>query len=80
MTASARDATLVANEPAIPGTATSLLCIGLVTGAIECFWRSARIDRDDAGGTGPVVRRWRLAGVALIVTALALVERPRRPG
>jgi hypothetical protein len=72
-----REASPVADgASAPPAVSTSLLCIGLVAGAIECFWRSARIDPDDRQETDAARRRWRLTGAALIVAALALVRRP----
>jgi hypothetical protein len=58
----------------------SLLCVGLVAGAIECFWHSARIEGDDARETGASRRRWKLTGAALIAAALGLMRRPRKPG
>lgn len=72
-----REATPVAESVSVaPAVSTSLLCIGLVAGAIECFWRSAQMDRDDRQETQVARRRWRLAGAALIVAVLGLVRRP----
>jgi hypothetical protein len=53
-----------------------VLCIALVAGAIECFWRSAHMDGDDSRGSR---RWWRLTGAGLLVAALGLVRRPLGP-
>jgi hypothetical protein len=63
-----------------PAVSTSLLCIGLAAGAIECFWRSAQVDRNHGHQTDLARRRWRLTGAALIVAALGLVRRPLGAG
>jgi hypothetical protein len=61
------------------GVSTSLLCLGLVAGAIECFWRSARVERVGGGETRVSPRLWRLTGAALIATALGLMRRQTVP-
>jgi hypothetical protein len=73
-----RAETYVGSETSmVPGVSTSLLCVGLVAGAIECFWQSAQID-DESGSNRASRQRWRLAGAALTVAALGLARRPSR--